>query len=284
MTNLVSHKHLLLMFSFLAGIAAATDVANGQRIGSKDIEHSVWDTTYRTRDGDLVRATVVFDGGKGYYDTRAGRGRLRNIQYRVDKDPNTGRFAALIEGDWSLGGGAGGSFRFNTGSANRPLLDGSYDLRNVDNFTGTWTGTFVRRLQPNVGGGGVSNGGGSGGSVKYGPWSYHETKGYYYRPCYFPAGGHQYLIYYHRAKPNWVYWFNPEKRIFWCACPTVLHPSWGDDIRAGKDLFLLAGVKARNVGDCEFPRPNDLGDFVTGSATDQDGSTVNLDCPPPDLP
>ncbi len=111
------------------------------------------------------------------------------------------------------------------------------------------------------------------------------SKEYYYRECTFPAGAHQFLIYYKDRKPNWVYWYNPEKQVFWRACPTIKHPKWGNDIRNGKDLFLVATDKAREVDDCEFPDAGgDGANFGKGKAKDRDGSDVNLGCPPPDLP
>jgi hypothetical protein len=121
--------------------------------------------------------------------------------------------------------------------------------------------------------------------VTYAPnWSYNQQKGYFYKKCSFPAGGYQYLVYY-KEKPNWVYWYNPATEVFWCACPTVNHPKWGEDIKNGKDLFLMASKKAKNLEDAEFPSAGDDGaNFKKGKAKDKDGSSVDLSCPPPDLP
>jgi hypothetical protein len=120
--------------------------------------------------------------------------------------------------------------------------------------------------------------------VKYDKeWSYNKDKGYYYKKCMFPKGGYQYLIYY-KEKPKWVYWYNPDKEVFWCACPTVKHPKWGEDIKAGKDLFLEAKKKAKKLEDSEFPDGDDGANFKKGKAKDKDGSDVDLSCPPPDLP
>lgn len=115
-------------------------------------------------------------------------------------------------------------------------------------------------------------------------WSYNNQKDYYYKKCTFPAGGYQYLIFF-KAKPQWVYWYNPGTQVFWCACPTVKHPQFGEDIKAGKDLFLMAKKKDKKIEDTEFPDPGDNGaNFKKGKAKDKDGSEVDLTCPPPDLP
>ncbi|MDX1946709.1 MAG: hypothetical protein SFU86_15015 [Pirellulaceae bacterium] len=119
-------------------------------------------------------------------------------------------------------------------------------------------------------------------AVDYSDWQYNAGKGYYYRKCSFPAGGHQYVVYY-KSRPQWVYWYNPGAQVFWSACPTINHPTWGNDIRNGKDLFLIAEVKGRNVEDCKFPMPTGA-NFVPGKAKDKDGGDVALGCPPPDLP
>lgn len=114
-------------------------------------------------------------------------------------------------------------------------------------------------------------------------WKYNREKDYFYKKCTFPKGGYQYLIYY-KEKTEWVYWYNPAAEVFWCACPTVKHPKWGKDIRAGKDLFLMATKKAKKLEDCKFPDDDNGANFKKGKAKDKDGSTVDLTCPPPDLP
>jgi len=114
-------------------------------------------------------------------------------------------------------------------------------------------------------------------------WSYNKDKGYYYKKCAFPRGGHQYLVYY-KSKPNWVYWYNPTTQVYWCACPTVNHPKWGQDIKNGKDLFLMATTKDRDLERTKFPDDANGANFKKGKAKDSDGSEVDLSCPPPDLP
>lgn len=114
-------------------------------------------------------------------------------------------------------------------------------------------------------------------------WSYNQNKDYYYKYCAFPQGGYQFLIYY-KSRPQWVYWYNPVKKVFWCACPTVNHPVFGVAIQNGEDLFLVATTPARNREDCVFPNVGKGENFKKGKAKDKDGSDVDLSCPPPDLP
>jgi hypothetical protein len=253
-----------------------------------ELQHSQWNSSYdvnRTR----VQATLVLDGNTGYYDTNFGRGRISNVEYTF----NFGG-AAQVEGNWNFDGGAGTFVFFVTGNGSDLAFSGSWQSH--DGRSGSWNGRFVQALQGGGGGGGaVTNGDDStadpfasifngGGTVTYGDWQYNGAKGYYSRKCQFPAGGYQYVIYY-PSKPDWVYWYNPAKQVFWCACPTVNHPRWGNDIGNGADLFLMASTKARNLADCRFPDAGDDGaNFVQGTATDVDGSQVALGCPPSDLP
>lgn len=117
-------------------------------------------------------------------------------------------------------------------------------------------------------------------------WSYNKGKDYYYKKCSFPKGGYQYIIFY-QAKPEFIYWYNPVTEVCWCCCPTVKNPVYGDAVKKGKDLFLMADKKAKDPKDAKFPDANDA-NFKKGAAKakakDKDGSEVDLSCPPPDLP
>ena len=253
--------------TFQAGIVLSClglvcQAALGQKLSADEIQRSVWRGSYESFGGSSVQATVTLNGESGHYDVSGGRGELSNVNYKFS---NTVEGNATVTGDWSLGGSSGEFTFFISG----PAFSGSWQS---GGRSGNWNGRFVSLLQP------------GGGAVSYSDWIYHAQKDYYYCKCSFPAGGYQYVIYY-KTKPNWVYWFNPDKNVFWCACPTVNHPKWGDSIANGQDLFLIATTKARNVGDCEFPDPGDDGaNFTKGKAKDKDGSDVDLGCPPTDLP
>ncbi len=108
-------------------------------------------------------------------------------------------------------------------------------------------------------------------------WSYNQRKDYFSKKCSFPAGGYQYLVY-DKSQPKWVYWYNPgtQTQVYWCACPTVNHPKWGQNIRVGEDLFLKASTMSKNIEDTKFPDDANGANFKKGTAKDKDGSPVDL--------
>ena len=118
--------------------------------------------------------------------------------------------------------------------------------------------------------------------VDYGPWQ-QTARGNYYRVCMFPAGGHQLLILF-PSKPQWVYWYNPDKQVYWCCCPTIKHPSFGSDAANGVDQFLMATTKSNKIEDTEFPDDAGPNFKSNAKAKDKNGQDVTLGCPPPDLP
>lgn len=118
--------------------------------------------------------------------------------------------------------------------------------------------------------------------VKYGPWE-KTAEGNFFRRCTFPAGGHQYLILV-KDNPQWVFWFNPETQVFWCACPTVRHPEFAKDVKEGKDQFLMAIKKSNALSKVEFPPEPGKNFKPNATAKDRNGKSVDLSCPPIDLP
>jgi hypothetical protein len=257
---------------------AAVPLANAQSLSGEELQRSKWSSSYESFSGERIRATLVFNGESGSYDTGAGAGELSNVEYKFKLGGG-----AEIKGNWSFGGSSGTFTFFVAGNSRPPMFSGAWQGAGR---SGGWNGRFIEVVQP-AGGGGQLGGQfvQQGGGVVYDQvWSYNTGKGYYYKKCAFPAGGYQYIIFY-KSKPNWLYWYNPEKQVYWCACPTINHPQWGNDIQNGKDLFLMASVKAGNLEDARFPSAGEDGaNFTTGSAKDKDGSTVTLGCPPSDLP
>lgn len=254
-------------------LLAAPLVAQGQSISDSDFKRSIWDTSYESFSGQKVSARMFLRGETGHYDVSGGRGKLSNIKYTIKPAG-----AAQIEGNWSMGGSNGKFTFFVAANTNPMIFSGAWQS---SGRSGNWRGQFEGLQEPNVF---TAANNAALASVSYGDWQFNQPKDYYYRVCSFPAGGYQYVIYY-PTKPNWVYWYNPVKNVFWCACPTVNHPRWGQGIANGKDLFLLASTKAGDIGNTVFPDAGDDGaNFVTGTATDKDGATVELGCPPTDLP
>lgn len=269
---------LIIASLFLASLRPAVPASAQDFLSEDELRVSTWDSTYTTRTGDSVDALVQFDGRNGTYDTDFGQGRLFDIQYGVDTSSNPGNPFFQISGKWSFLGQSG---RFLLASKGANRFQGSWTSNQGGG--GRWNGQLA---QDGGGGGGQAGGfqtGGGGGVVYDKDWSYNQQKNYYYKRCSFPAGGYQYIICY-PDKPEWIYWYNPAKQVCWCACPTIRHPKWGDDVAAGKDLFLMATDKAKDPRDTTFP--NDTGaNFKSGAtAKDLDGSDVPLGCPPTDLP
>jgi hypothetical protein len=264
-----------------SGVLAVDSPARGQNLRAL-VRSSRWDTTYTTPDGARQRAIVTIEGDSGHYEAIDNAGNVIATgelgQVRVDVNPQTQKF--FMSGVWRFENGQGGGFAF-TGDSEK--FRGEYGFGNNLSGVGTWNG---RRMAGQGGGGPVQGPNIGQGQVNYGPWRFNNDTGYYFRVCTFPAGGYQYLILY-PSKPQWVYWFNPNGPngpVFWCACPTVRHPQFGNAISQGQDLFLMATTKGRTIEQTSFP--DDAGpNFKTGAqAKDRDGSAVNLNCPPPDLP
>jgi len=250
-------------------------VANAQIDTMDQFKYTTWDTSYEALDGQRVPATLVLQGSRGYYDIPGARGDLYDIDYRFSE--HRGKFTVTLTGRWALGS-CNGSFRFQSSNyLNPPELNGSW--RMVGHSERRWSGRLSCVARPNFGGVNTPRGG------TYGNWMAHPSKPYSYRICRLPAGGHQYLISYNN-NPNWVYWFNPATQVYWCACPTVNHPQFGNQVRNGQDLFLMAANKSSTIDDTQFPDPGLNGANFKTSATakDKDGSTVTLNTPPTDLP
>jgi hypothetical protein len=259
------------------GVVSSLQTVSAQSFPTKDeLAGSAWDSVYTTRNGQQVAATIQFNGRNGTYDTNFGQGRLSNIEYGVDTQTNPGRPFFQITGRWSFLGETG---TFLLSSNGGDAFRGSWNSNSGGG--GRWNGTLIQPVA--VGGGGDELAQVGGGVVYDRDWSYNAGKGYYYKKCSFPAGGYQYIIFYSQ-KPQWIYWYNPVKEVCWCACPTVKHPTFGDDVAAGKDLFLMAKDKARDPRDTTFPDANGANFQVGATAKDRDGSDVNLGCPPTDLP
>ena len=269
------------IFAFCLIIAMSglvtTPLAHGQSLSSENLQHSRWNSTYESFSGERIRATLEFNGESGSYDTNSGSGDLSNVRYSL-----TLGGGATIKGNWSFAGSSGTFTFFVAGNSRPPMFSGAWQ---GEGRSGGWSGRFIG-VVPIVAGGQTGSGQPQpGGTVVYDKfWSYNAGKDYYYKKCSFPAGSYQYIIFF-KSKPQWLYWYNPEKQVYWCACPTVNHPRWGDDVQNGKDLFLLASTKAGSIEETRFPSAGDDGaNFTTGTAKDKDGSTVTLGCPPSDLP
>jgi hypothetical protein len=126
-------------------------------------------------------------------------------------------------------------------------------------------------------------------------WKYHKekkyyTKTYYYRPTktYTGTPKHQYVVYKPGKNKNWVYWYNPEKKKYWARCPTKYHPTYGPQVKRGKDYWsqLPEGKRKDNLDDVD---DDDWGKVQANSPDipgSSDGAKIRCLDPglPPDLP
>ena len=63
-------------------------------------------------------------------------------------------------------------------------------------------------------------------SCTYADWSWSAQYSYYYRKCTFENGYHFYAMYKPSVTKNYIFCYNPYRQRYWCACPTIYHPSF----------------------------------------------------------
>ena len=63
-------------------------------------------------------------------------------------------------------------------------------------------------------------------SYTYTAWSWSAQYSYYYRKCTFENGYHFYAMYKPSVTKNYIFCYNPYRQRYWCACPTIYHPSF----------------------------------------------------------
>ena len=269
-----------LLKTLLISIAAMSLAAKTNAgVSIDEFKHSVWQTQYLSLGGEEIQATTVLDGDSGYYNTQYGRGELSNIIYRFDEVG--GQFKAQVSGRWRMEG-MEGTFHFTSSNfLQRPQWNGEWSLNGQRR--GYWRGEYSNPLATSPF---PAQGMNSPASCRdFGPWSSIPGKTYFARRCSFPGGGYQYLIFY-PENPNWVYWYNPTVKVFWCACPTINHPICGNAVQNGQEFFLMASSKGSTVENTQFSDPgiNGANFKPSAQAKDQDGSIVNIDSVPDDLP
>lgn len=125
---------------------------------------------------------------------------------------------------------------------------------------------------------------------EYTGWRYDKVKKYHYREYrYLERAGdkaykRQYVIYKPQRTKHYVYWFNPEKKVYWARCATVNHPRLGNQVKMLKDFWgMLPNEKKKDSLDAiregDFGPDRQMSPPIPGSG---DGATI--ECPPIDLP
>ncbi len=128
-------------------------------------------------------------------------------------------------------------------------------------------------------------------------WSYKapartspRSSGYYYKTYHYKAKKTdrsyktQYVIYKPSKTKQFVYWYNPEKKTYWARCPTVKHPTYGQEVKKGKDYWSILPQEKRkaslnDIKDSDYGEITTQAPYIPGS---DDKTTI--DCPSNQLP
>jgi hypothetical protein len=76
-------------------------------------------------------------------------------------------------------------------------------------------------------------------------WSFHKTGNYYYKVFRFKPRKkdttykQQFVIYKPARSRNYLYWYNPDTKKYWARCPTIHNPTYGAEVRKGKDFWSI---------------------------------------------
>jgi hypothetical protein len=81
-------------------------------------------------------------------------------------------------------------------------------------------------------------------SYTYTTWYWSTEYSYYYRKCTFETGYYFYAIYKPSFTKNYIFCYNPYKKRYWCACPTIYHPSF--TVRGN---FISIFISITNIDD-----------------------------------
>lgn len=251
----ISSWAFLTLFAALPTLASAQPSLHGR---------TTWISHYRAIGGQHVGdTTLVLDGGQGHYSNRYVQGQLYNIAYEFL--PN-GDWLAI--GEWRSGGYSG-TFQFRSEHGKPDAFRGSYTVYGrADTFY--WNGRHVSDARP------VHRSG-----CTYGPWRRDADTGLYTRTCHLPGGGYQLLVFW-EGRPDWIFWYNPAKGLYWCACPTESHPLFGNRITAGETLFLVCQVKSQRLSQVVLQPESETSSQM--SAANSKGENVDLDNVPSDKP
>jgi hypothetical protein len=137
---------------------------------------------------------------------------------------------------------------------------------------------------------------GPGARQQYSGWQYNQDKGYHYRKYEYKAAPndkqykHEYVIYYKqdpkkKVPDTWVYYYNPTTEKFWARYPTTNHPKYGEDAKAGKEVWSVLPPEHRKkdiyqIDQKQFPEPK--ANYCPPVPSCKDN--CNLMSPPADLP
>src|SRR5262249_34292160 len=94
----------------------------------------------------------------------------------------------------------------------------------------------------------------------------------------------QYVIYKPTVSKHYVYWYNPDTKKYWARCPTVNHPTYGKEVKQGKDYWSIAHENKR-TDSLDTMKEENYGKMEEKSPPiPHSEDNVKIDCPPTDLP
>jgi hypothetical protein len=115
----------------------------------------------------------------------------------------------------------------------------------------------------------------------YSSWRKYPQRDYYYRVYYYKptvsyAGYRHHFVIYTPARPQYYYYYNPYRRVYWGRCPVQ---------NEGKQLYSLLAEADRKatleeIPEKAFPKPGKLPALPESDPKEK----AQLDLPPDDLP
>jgi hypothetical protein len=119
-------------------------------------------------------------------------------------------------------------------------------------------------------------------------WKYEPKAKYYYKTYnYKPMATakvykQQYVVYKPMKDKSYVYWYNPDKKVYWARCPTVKHKKYGKEVKKGKDYWSIAVNKKASLDEV---KDEDYGKVTEDAPpVPESMDKVTISCPPSDLP
>jgi len=121
-------------------------------------------------------------------------------------------------------------------------------------------------------------------------WEYNKKGNYYHKTYNYkpkPTDTEykkQVVVYKPAVSKNYVYWYNPDSKKYWARCPTVNHPTYGKEVKQGKDYWSICHQDKR-TDSLDEQKDDDYGKMEQKSPPiPYSEDNVKIDCPPTDLP
>ena len=123
-------------------------------------------------------------------------------------------------------------------------------------------------------------------SYTYTAWYWSAQYSYYYRKCTFENGYYFYAMYKPSFTKNYIFCYNPYRQRYWCACPTIYHPSFNIS-----STFISIFIVITNVNDATTVENSAIPDNPSANTQNKVGMknangepVATLNSMPTDLP